>query len=627
MSLIDQTNEFLANPPKAGFFVDPDFVFPDGVSLRQLKELEARAHSSAKAAKRAAAHRLVKAAKSPTRSDAAKTAFGITHTAGQLQRTERRAQLAAMGPAFHNQWQQLANMDYKGEKPGGLLYFMDEREGRETFQQPLPDVDPSRIGDGAEQTHRLDLTTGEITRVRQFSAGSAAVVEKRDWAEEYRIRTKAYLPITSLPPEQAGPRYTTALSMEGARKISESCRFMALKHGGFSTFLTLTLDAFARYRVEVRENVGPCTMVEYDKKTGRYRPTVTHLIGTNWIYWPGQAQLVSNPTGFGAQDLTIQTVQKELSRFWDAAQKMYQRGWVQEWNGREHRGEPHPGEKLQYCWVVENPKNEKGQDNPHIHVLMKWRVPYRDFEPWAHRLEQLWGQGFAHLEKIKDPECAGSYMAKAAGYMTKGQTDEEGNSSQGKVRGNRYGISAEARAPEWEIVGIYENGLMGTLIRDVYDHFVFAHGNKIQQRNRLKEMLADTPKDDTKKRQRIGRALENLRAQLNKNPDIPHRPSKYQLVITGIHKAVEFFAWAKSKTGFGGGAGSWLPQKEPGAYWSEQDKPDGPYLREMRRRIWRGRVDKFKGMCESYWAAVRGGHIPDWATTDEEITAADYLLA
>ena len=45
-------------------------------------------------------------------------------------------------------------MDYKGEKPGGLLYFMDEREGRVTFQQPLPDVDPSRIGDGAEQTHQ-----------------------------------------------------------------------------------------------------------------------------------------------------------------------------------------------------------------------------------------------------------------------------------------------------------------------------------------------------------------------------------------------------------------------------------------------------------------------------------------
>jgi hypothetical protein len=35
------------------------------------------------------------------------------------------------------------------------------------------------------------------------------------------------------------------------------------------------------------------------------------------------------------------------------------------------------------------------------------------FNAWAKRIEQLWGCGFAHLEKIKDGEAAAAYMMKA----------------------------------------------------------------------------------------------------------------------------------------------------------------------------------------------------------------------
>ncbi|MEH6470352.1 MAG: hypothetical protein V7752_03805 [Halopseudomonas sp.] len=52
----------------------------------------------------------------------------------------------------------------------------------------------------------------------------------------------------------------------------------------------------------------------------------------------------------------------------------------------------------------------------------------------AVRLKQLRGQGVARFEKIKEPEKAGVYMAKAAGYMTKA----EGRTDQGTVKGNRY---------------------------------------------------------------------------------------------------------------------------------------------------------------------------------------------
>ncbi len=663
MNLIEQAKKVLNNPPKAGFFVDPDFVFPDGITMRQIRAQKERNATSAAAAKRAEAHRLVKAAKSPTEQNSTeilKEHAGIKYTDGFLARQDAREKIAAIGDERGlSEWQRLADIDYpappgqeyKREKPGGMLWMFDERNGKQEGydQNPLPTYDPTFIGDGSEQTHKVDLTTGEIIRVRRYESGSCAVVEKRTWADEYRIRTKVYQAINCLPPEQAGPRYTKRLSLEGARKISDSCRFMALKKGGFSTFLTLTLDTAARCRVEIRENHGPCTELAFNDKTRRYSPAVTRLVGNREIYipmpWKVLPALMANESGRGAYDQTFQTVQKELSRFWDAAQKMYQRGWLQEHEGLIHSGAPSKiigwkgdmvatdgmppkgqpvREKLQYCWVVENPKNEKGQDNPHIHILMRWRVPFRDFQAWAKRLEKMWGQGFAHLEKIKEPECAGAYMAKAAGYMTKGAEDEDGVSTQGIVRGNRYGISAEARAPDWDLVGIYENGLMGTLIRDVYDHFLFSHGNKVQQRNRLKELLEETPKEETRKRQNIGRALEKMRNDLNKNPDIPHRPSKYQLVITGVHKVAEFFTWAKDTTGKV--VSNWLPAKDRGTAWSEAEKPEGPYLQEMRRSLWRARADKFKGMCEQYWAALRAGTIPEWADHDDDKTADDFRM-
>lgn len=581
-----------------------------------------------------AAHRLVKAAKCPTAPEWGEksgigrpvTVAGRVVDADQLQRQQNRERLAALGD--YQSWEALALIDYPADKLE-LLHYLDAKNGKTDLVKPLPQVDITRIGDDAEQTHTFDPTSGEIRRVRKHESQVKAVVERKDWADEFRIRTKVEQAITSLPPEQAGPRYTRALSLEGARKISESCRYMALKHQGFSTFLTLTLDDAARCRVEIRVNHGPCTELEYKPATktrrAHYLPKVTHLEGLTARYDKNRPRRVRWIKDGHCHDMTFQTVQKELSRFWDAANKLYQRGWVEEIEGKEHRGQPHD-ETLQYCWVVENPKNERGGDNPHIHVLMKWRVPYRDFQAWAKRIEKVWGQGTGHLEKIKEPEKAGSYMAKAAGYLTKG---ENGGSDQGLVRGNRYGISRDARAPDWECVGVYENGIMGTLIRDVHDHFLFAHGPKLQQRNRLKELLEETPKEEKADRQRIGKALEKVRTELNQSPDIPHRPSRYQLVITGVHKLAEFFSWAKDDTGQM--KTSWLPSKERGVAWSESERPAGAWYREwyqriseQRRRIHSARADKWKGMCDAYWHAVRHGYEEP---TEPGDSWEDYQLA
>jgi len=205
------------------------------------------------------------------------------------------------------------------------------------------------------------------------------------------------------------------------------------------------------------------------------------------------------------------TIGGEVSRFFDASQKRYQNGWkprfIEEpapenacvdvvysndtqkinsslpmicpefvdplksdcetfddesiemvrYNPRKHSdvkylsrisGQKEKGAPLDYMWVAEMPENEQGKKNPHVHVLMRWRVEKPVFRAWAERIESIWGHGFAKLEKIKTPEAASSYLLKAVGYLTKGSA-----SDQGTIRGNRYNISASARAPKWECIG------------------------------------------------------------------------------------------------------------------------------------------------------------------------------
>jgi hypothetical protein len=643
----------ISNQPSAGFFGST--IDADGLPVGSFDAVANNGVSNERSEAQAAElHRLVKAAKCPTGHFDPDlepfSLYGMEVTGAELKRREQRAKYAALGD--RERWEEVAKHD-NHPSDFNLCWHIESRNAeplRDSYI-PLPEIDITGIYDGAEKTHDVNLTTGEITRCREYvrGVGTKAVVEYRKWADEYRIRTKGDAAVSSMPPDQAGPRYTRMLSLDGARAISESCRYMAMNKKGFTTFLTLTLDSAARCRVEIRESVGPCTELEYKPKTKKreahYVPKVTRLHGCDYEYIPGvwdgvPVRVVLD--GFG-YDQTFQTVQKELSRFWDAANKIYQRGWRHKCpeSGKQIKGAPSPvvgwvgdmvgadseppegrviREKLQYSWVVENPKNERGQDNPHIHILMRWGVPFRKFRAWADRIEKLWGQGVGHLEKIKDPECAGAYMAKAAGYLTKG-TEEGENGGQGIVRGNRYGISQDARAPGWDIVGIYENGLMGSLVRDVYDHFMFEHGSKIQRRDYLKKRLEETEKDETKTRQKIGKALEAVRKELNDSAAIPHRPSKYQLVIKGTHNVSQFFAWAKDKTGRV--ANAWLPKKEPGTNWEEAEKPEGLYLHEFskrlqckRRGIWSRRWDRWKGACRDYWQAVYRDPVPDWVDTN-----------
>ncbi len=382
--------------------------------------------------------------------------------------------------------------------------------------------------------------TGELVpvtgRTKIEGAGRFTVVSQREWSGEFKIRTQVEQPAEA-PPIQSGERITKDLSLRGAVAISDSCHYMAKKHGGYSTFLTLTFDDDARARMVAGES----------------------------------------------------TIQKEASRFFDGIQKMYQRGWQAKTEFQSVKM-PANDHKLKYCWVAENPQNDAGEDNPHLHVLMSWRVPFAVFDAWSKRIEGIWGQGFAHLEKIKDPEQAGAYMAKAAGYLTKAQ----GATDQGEIRGNRYGISADARAPEWALVGRYELGIMGHLIADVYDFFGFKYGPKFKARRKLNGALnavKDTAKElkeagqkqtpeQLKRRAKIGQKLQKVRAEIN---ELPAVSSKYQILIKSKTAFDEFWAWATHAQK--GEKCAWLPTISKDETWQPDNKPDSLWFGEYKKRI------------------------------------------
>ena len=413
--------------------------------------------------------------------------------------------------------------------------------------------------------------------------GTWAVIERRDWCGEYRIRMETRAANSELPPEQAGDRVTAMLTDRGARKISESCYYVATTRGGYSTFLTLTLTAEAREKLARRvvRPAHPMTESGYLQapitparaKQGPFAPDYSEtdqITRTNQ-----QAEIAAEYAALHPdtgrpftplREAWAWSVQREASRFFEAAGKMYRRGWQYE-NDKgetvrvpgsralycvegegEKNGAPYTRlkwwrEPLDYLWVAENPDRideETGEitgENPHLHVLMRWRVDHRHFQAWAERLERLWGQGMAHLEKLKEPAKAGGYVAKAAGYLSKSQ----GKTDQGEIRGNRYGISSRARAPGWIECERHQVGMMGWLLAEAHEAWSRKHGPKLQERERLKRQLdkAKTPAH----RQKIGKILEGVRAKLEPLTKV----SKYGAIFKSKEKKDRFITWARKQ--------------------------------------------------------------------------------
>lgn len=485
----------------------------------------------------------------------------------------------------------------KGER-SELPYF---RQKAECLKGRSPDF----VGPKVHTREMLEADPQDNTRTESKGPGQFTVIQFREWSDEYRIRTRVEIP-GSAPQAQEGERVSYMLTDRGARNIADSCHYMALKKGGYKTFVTGTFDQEAREAIAT----GKTTI---QKEVTRTMDAMRKMYLRGWTTKAGEFIKTASKWEYEPVLTEQGEATRERAETIEAAAP-FTRVWWREGklckaNHTRLRGAllervkaPYTKikrvnkqtEGLAYCWVVECPlsKDENGEytgeENPHIHLMMNWEVPYRLFQEWKDRIEGLWGNGYFHLEKIKEPEHAGAYMAKAAGYLGKGKTGD-----QGRVAGNRFGISKPARAPGWCCLGDYELGVMGRLITEVHEHMQ----RKYEKDREKREMLTRAKKKATKKkdRARIGAALVKVREKLKA---VPFIASKYQLVCKGKAAFTKFIGRAA------------------GAGWDSSYKPPSLWLEEFDRRQ---RIRKRRS-----WLHYLTWNVPEIETEDLDHMAQYY---
>lgn len=251
---------------------------------------------------------------------------------------------------------------------------------------------------------------------------SRAYLMSREWSKQIKMQM-IYSPSPSdAPPSNSGDRYTEKLTARAVTKIFESGAYVAACHGGFTTFLTLTFTSEQRDRIFSGD-------VTLGGEVSRF------LDGIKKLYRRGfTAQVRSDKDDNRQQNITACETSRQVE-------------------GQD--GDFH------YIWVAECPANEDGEPNPHVHMLLRWSVEKEVFQSWAARIEKIWGNGFANLQRIKQPKAAGSYLIKAVGYAAKGD-----NAEQGLIRGNRYNIARCSRAPAWEVLASFDADNMAGIIKE-----------------------------------------------------------------------------------------------------------------------------------------------------------------
>ncbi|MEX0730389.1 MAG: hypothetical protein WD057_06350 [Aquisalimonadaceae bacterium] len=456
--------------------------------------------------------------------------------------------------------------------------------------------------------------------------GTVLRLEHRAWSDQYRVRAQTAVSPDQTPPEQSGDRITHELSERGARTIGDSCEFVTVTQGGHTTFVTLTLTPEARERIDTHEAVA-----------GEFVPfTQTRQGGP--MFDADQAAGPFCRVTFPWRS----SVQREASRFFDAAQRVVSRGLVPPYfRGRTQETADQPrytpiawnrgGWRLRGCWyhlkpttdpdtgaeftpvkraegaekigprlsylcVAENPTNAEGDRNPHIHVLMRWTVPYSVFPCWARRIESLWGQGYAHIERLKARKAAGYYIAKAAGYLTKSADDPD----QGPIRGNRYGISKPARAPGWYQVDAFAWGIFGALMKKARESHRRRTAPLRDVQDRCRKELQALPKGHPK-RKKLGATLVAARKRLE---SFGGHCGRWEIVVTGIDRIDRLLIWAQRH--------GWTMEPPPPGVL--QDRVEQNILYRRARREWREWSSGFKAWVRSGEA----GHYEPVSLAEEE---------
>ena len=419
----------------------------------------------------------------------------------------------------------------------GQINLLNARKRKQHFEKLHTCPEPDNTQTGNNVTPLFDYLA-QVNHVGSISNETKTCVRmfKQEWSGKFKFNlVTGALGSKTAPPETSGERISTSLTQNATRNILESGAYLSACRNGYTTFLTLTFDTEARKQLEtivaIDQNKKKTYKNEFkyrarNPETNRMKTyidvqqfTIRCIEGVPYELVEDLAKMgIEFDNGAGCSNAVkasaihskvtfepLTTIGKEVSKFFDNAQKIYQRGFVPEFietkapdiNGynqkivcisqnndktpvgmaatmycpeliehddsfekyshRKHhdselldkiRGEQEISPPLDYMWVAEQPENDQGEKNPHVHVMMRWQVNSQIFQAWAKRLEKVWGNGFAKLERIHTAEAASNYLLKAVGYLTKGSVND-----QGEILGNRYGISASARAPKWECIG------------------------------------------------------------------------------------------------------------------------------------------------------------------------------
>ncbi|REL31069.1 rolling circle replication-associated protein [Thalassotalea euphylliae] len=596
----------------------------------------------------------------------------------------------------------------------------------------------SKAGE-SQKIPAIDYRTGELKQELEPKPDNVVRMYRRDWSGQYRIglETKG-LGARVQPPETSGERITSDLTKNATRAIMESGAYLSACRNGYTTFLTLTFDEKSRQDLETKIAISGNKTKRYTHKYRAYNHAtkrfknftekydITCYEGVPAALDPeNDEEIMSHANAVPASGAFSPvsfdwktTIGKEVSRFFDTAQKMYQRGWwpqfeagesrdyqwpvknkdngqleqetvsivcyedseafvepkvmfcpqlvratensgeiitqsgldmngqpmyqledKQKYNARKHH-EPEylpdefreypwgkvcsvyptieKGAPLDYMWVAEQPTNSKGEKNPHVHVLMRWSVEKKYFRAWARRLEDAWGHGFAKLERIKNPHAAGNYILKAVGYLTKGG---DSKAEQGEILGNRYGLSASARAPKWECIGEFfaDNflAILGELREKLSRRKLRLHSEKqrllaeqakqsanFKKFDNIEKKAAKNGMPSTKRQALIerlkGQLLINDAALTECTEALHEMPwvNEFCLGAMSENQASEFLHWAMAER-------FWNADVKEGLYsdWQELRETTAAALKEVRS-YWRHYEHTLVGKhMQNSWAA------------------------
>lgn len=443
--------------------------------------------------------------------------------------------------------------------PIGRTIELDTRMGHEDFDVMYSTTEQSKA-------RVLPLKHEKIPPFELKLSPVSLQIQKREWSGQYRAQLVTQTPSSNAPDANTGTRFTEKLTPSSVSKVFESGAYVAQCHDGFSAFITLTfneaqrLAIFGGMTLGDDEN-GPHSPVEFKRDCGQ----IVYAKDAPYTQLPNQP--------FQVIKSIDTTMGKEVSRFLSGAKKMYQRGWATSEGEKisahykaksSQFGPDREKADFHYLWVAECPPNENGEPNPHVHLIMRWTVEPEYFQEWAKRLENLWGHGIAHIERIRHPKAASSYLIKAIGYAAKGA-----NAEQGLIKGNRYNISKCSRAPAWETLATFEADNITAIIKEL--GYKLEQWKKPLQRslsriNKQKEQTitaksiaikANKPSDHLNKLQgriiRLEHAAKSISQQMKSKQIHASTKNRFSFAIDGENakeRMDDFLFWAAGARGW-----------------------------------------------------------------------------